>query len=157
MSAASLAPPGAAGRPRGSAATFWVGAVLGWAVMAYGAAGLVSAARRTMPRELVLFVLGAAVIHDAVIAPVTILVGGGVIRRLVPAGWRPAVAAAFVAGAPISLFAIPFIRGEGRNPGNPSVLPGNYARGLAVTVALLAVVAAAAYRPHRRRRRPHGA
>jgi hypothetical protein len=117
--------------------------------MAYGVIGLLGA-RRAMPSEVGLFIIGAAVLHDGVVAPITVLLGGVVVRWMVPARWRAAVAATFVMAAPITLFAIPFVRGYGRDAGNPSLLPGNYGRGLAVVIAAIVVGAVITCWPRRR-------
>jgi hypothetical protein len=118
--------------------------------MAYGIVGVIGAARRTMPRELALFVVGGAVVHDAIVAPITILVGGGIVRWAVPPRWRARVATMLVMAAPIALFAFPLVRGYGRNPGDPSVLPGNYGQGLVIVFALIVSVVAVAGIPWRR-------
>lgn len=118
--------------------SFWAGAAVGGAVMAYGVAGLVGAARRTHPVEVATYVVGAALAHDLLVAPVALVVAAAM-RRLVPGRLRQPILSVLIASAIVALFAFPFVRGYGRNPANPSVLPGNYATGL-VTVLLLVAV-----------------
>lgn len=106
------------------------------------------------------FVVGLALVHDLVLAPLVVLVGWGVVR-LVPARARGAVQAALIASAVVALFAVPFVRGYGRVSTNPSILPRNYAHGTLVVVALVWLAAPVAlvirWRSDRRRYAPSGA
>ncbi len=124
--------------PRGRA--FWIGAVLGWGVMAFGVIGVLGAARRTRPVELGLFLVGGALVHDLLVAPVVLLVAAVAARVVPPVARRGVSVFLFAAGA-IALFSFPFIRGYGRNPTNPSILPNDYAAGLAIVIAFIAVAA----------------
>lgn len=132
--------------------TFWVGTAAGWGIMAAGVAGLLGA-RRTMPAEVARFVVGAAAVHDLVLAPFVGLVGAVLLGRLAPRA-RRAAATILLVVAPIALFAFPLVRGYGRRPGNPSVLPGNYASGLLITavVAAVCVLTPTLLQGHRQRR-----
>lgn len=125
------------------ARSFWVGAVVGGAIMAYGIAGLIGAARRTRPVELATYLVGAAVVHDLVVAPIVLAVAA-VVRLVVPRAVRAPALGVLMVGGVVTLFAFPFVRGYGRNPANPSALPGNYASGLVTVLVVLAVVVGAA-------------
>jgi len=116
---------------------------LGWAVTAVGVWGMISDAARTQPGESARFVLGAAAVHDLLLAPVVVLVGWA-LARAVPARARGPVQAAVMVSAVVALFSLPFVRGYGRGPTNPSLLPRNYGAGLAVIVAVVWVTAALA-------------
>ena len=132
--------------PAGGGRLFWAAAAVGWAVMGAGAWGLLSHAERTRPADAARFVLGLAVGHDLLLAPVVVLLGWGV-ARVVPRRVRGTVQAALVVSAVVLLFAFPFVRGYGRVSTNPSVLPRDYGRGTAVVLAAVwgaAVVAVAA-------------
>lgn len=122
---------------------FWPAVAGGWVVMAAGAWGLLSDADRTRPVESARFVLGAAVVHDLLLAPVVVLVGLGV-AKVVPAWARRPVQAALIVSAIVALFSIPFVRGYGRVATNPSILPRNYGAGLAVILAWIWGIAAVA-------------
>lgn len=121
--------------------------------MAAGAWGLVSEADRTRPADAARFVLGLAVAHDVLIAPLAVL-AGWVVARLVPAPARAPVQAALVASAFVVAFAFPFVRGYRRVATNPSILPRDYGRGtVAVVIAVWTVAAVVLLAGLRRRRR----
>jgi hypothetical protein len=109
---------GGAGRqPRG----FWIGLALGLPLMAVGLVGAFDNAARTHPAEL----------------------GRGVVaRRVTPAAAWPAVRWALATSGVVALVAWPFVRGYGRRPANPSLLPRDYALGTWVALAAVWVVAA---------------
>jgi hypothetical protein len=128
--------------------------------MAAGAWGLVSEADRTRPADAARFVLGLAVAHDVLVAPLVVL-AGWVVARVVPVSARAPVQVALVASAFVVVFAFPFVRGYGRVVTNPSILPRDYGRGTVAVVAAVWTVAAVALlagqfrrRRARRARRP---
>lgn len=138
-------------RPEPGGRLFWAAVGVGWAVMAAGAWGLVSEADRTRPVDAVRFVLGLAVAHDLVVAPLVVAAGWAV-ARAVPASVRGPVQAALVASAMVAVFAYPFVRGYGRVTTNPSILPRDYASGALAVLAAVWAVAAIALATRRRRR-----
>lgn len=136
-----------------------VGLALGVPVMAFGVGGVLVDAGRTHPGELARWVVGSALVNDLVALPVVLVAGWG-LRRLVPAPAWPVVRAGLIASGVLALVAWPFVRGYGRDPANPSLLPRDYGGGLAAALAvvwLAAAVALAAGALSRRRRRPGGA
>lgn len=148
---------GAPSTPAPPGRLFWPAVACGWAVMAAGAWGLVAHADRTKPGESARFVLGAAVVHDLLLAPVVVLAGWGV-AKVVPARARAPVQAALVVSAVVALFSLPFVRGYGRVATNPSILPRNYGAGLGmllvgtwVTAAIVVAVRCRAGKPGGRR------
>lgn len=85
--------------------------------------------------------IGLTLVHDLVLAPIVCLVGLAV-GRLLPLSARGPVAAGLFVSATVTAVAWPAVRGYGRLPDDPSVLPGNYAGGLAIVlVAVWAAVA----------------
>jgi hypothetical protein len=84
-----------------------------------------------------LFLAAVLIGHDAVLLPVLIGVGAVVTRRC-PRWLRPAVSGALMCAAAVSAIALPLIL----SPAGPSVLPGHYGRGLLLSYAAIAVVAA---------------
>lgn len=136
----SGAPPAA---PAHRAVVFWVSAVLGWGVIAWGVAGAVRHQVDTRPADLARFVVGGILIHDLLVVPLA-LVTAYALGRVVPAPWRRWVQAALIVAAPLALFAYPQLRGYGRIPGNPTALPHDYATNLALVVAAVVAVCAAA-------------
>ena len=121
-----------------------VGAV-GVAIMAVGIGGLWVDRVHTRPwlgaRELWSFWLSGALVHDVILVPVA-LAATWLVRRFVPARIRPPISAAIFATAIVTLISLPALRGYGRRPANPTILPRDYATGLAVTLAVVWAIAA---------------
>jgi hypothetical protein len=127
--------------PGRSGSIFWVGIVAGWALIGYGIVGLLRNATDTHPRNFLAFFVGSALAHDLVLVPLVLAVGWLGVRR-VPPGARPALAAALIVAGPFVHYAYPFLRGYGRDPHNPSLLPNQYGWALATIIALVATAAA---------------
>lgn len=129
---------------------FVVVAALGWLLIAVGVAGVLGAGSAVPPLSFARWVLGLALLHDLVFAPLVLLTS-----RAVPARWRAlALRVAISTGCLVAL-AWPQLRGWGRAPANPSIQPRDYTQGLLLAVAaVLGVVAAvsAARRACRARR-----
>jgi hypothetical protein len=143
-------PPGADEPARGR--LFWGALIVGWAVIAYGIAGGLDNARDTQPTEIVRWFLGAAVIHDGLLAP-AVLLAGFAVARLLPAPLRGPVQGGLIVSAVVVLFSLPLVRGYGVRPDNPTVLFRDYGPALLAVLAavwmITAVVTVLSY--HRRR------
>jgi hypothetical protein len=113
---------------------FWALGGIGWGLMAFGTWGILARARATEPPELAAWVVGAAVVHDLVVAPVVFSVGRAVGRatRGLP---RAAIQAALVLTGILVLYSIPVVGGLGRLEDNPSLLPREYGTSLVVLLA----------------------
>jgi hypothetical protein len=143
-----------AARERRSRA-FWPAVAVGWVVMAVGARGVLMDAADTVPRRWLVLFLGSAVVHDLVVAPAVILVGWAVARAAPPWARAPVQAGLLTSGA-VALFALPFVAGYGRQPANPSALPLDYGRGLAVVLAVVWIACGAwAFKTRRSPRASH--
>ena len=59
---------------------FWIGLIIGGAVMAFGIRGVVTDFGRTQSVNLALWVIGADILHDLLIAPIAIGIGWTVAR-----------------------------------------------------------------------------
>lgn len=138
--------------PERHGATFWVSAAVGWLIIAVGVRGVFEKAIDTRPAQLARFVVGGALVHDLLVAPLAILAGVA-LARVVRGRARPVVQAALVVTAVVALFAYPLVRGYGLAANNPTSLPHNYAANLAVVVGVVWTVAAIAI-VIRRRQRP---
>jgi hypothetical protein len=126
----------------------------GTAFIAWGFYGLFTAARHPHPKPWLTFFIGANVLTDLVVAPVTILIGL-LVARFVGARLRPYVISGLVVSGVVLLVGFPLARGYGRRSDNPSILPLDYTRGLVITLALVwAGVAAVALVRERLRRVP---
>ncbi|MBV8159897.1 MAG: hypothetical protein JO265_03135 [Acidimicrobiia bacterium] len=159
--AAGLAPPVDAEQPplpaperRLGGRLFWLSAALGWAVIAYGLRGVVLHRVDTRPANLGAFVVGGALAHDLLFAPV-VLVAGVTLAAVVRGRARPWVQAALVISGCVALFSYPLVRDYARVLHNPSSLPRDYVANLGITVAIVWVLAllAAATTVLRARRR----
>ena len=136
---------------------FWITTAIGWSVMAGAVIGAVGDRRDAQPTELARWLVGSALLHDLLWLPLVAVVGA-VLARAGRGGRVPiAVRWAIATSAVLILIAWPFVRGYGRNRGNPSLLPRNYAHGLLaylVLTWLLAGLALAVGRWWARRSRP---
>jgi hypothetical protein len=119
-----------------------VGLALGLPIVAFGVRGVLVDAARTHPAELSGWIVGSAVATDLLVVPGAVAVGA-VAHRFTPRSWWPTVSAALMVSGALILVGWPFVRGYGRDPANPSLLPRDYAAGLALAVAAAWVVAAA--------------
>ncbi len=131
---------------------FWVGLTLGWGVMAYAVRGALMDSGGTNPSQLVRWVIGGALLHDLVVAPIVTGIAVLLAWRA-PAWWGKPLAAASALAAIVVLFSWPVVRGYGRHPGNSSTLPRDYAAGLALVLGAVWVVTLAVigFRAVRRR------
>jgi hypothetical protein len=112
----------------------------GWAVMAWAVVGVLRDATETHPGSWLIWVVGAAVIHDAVVLPVVAATGWWLIGRL-PDAWRAPARTALVVGAVVALVSFPVVAAFGARPDNPSLLPLPAGRNLVVVLAAVLVAA----------------
>ena len=122
-------------------ALFWLSAVAGWVVIAVGVRGIVQNSLDTRPGNLARFVVGGALLHDLVVAPLVIVVAVGV-GRAVPRRARAVVQGALVVSAVVALFSYPLVRAYGLAANNPTSLPHDYATNLLLVLGLVWAVAA---------------
>jgi hypothetical protein len=114
-----------------------LGLVVGLVVGApFGVAGVVRSASDIRPADLATWVVGAALIHDLLLAP--LLIGsvwalGRVSRRGLPATVWWALRSTFV----LVLVAWPLVQEFGEDPSTPSLLPRDDSVGLKVLLAAI--------------------
>jgi F0F1-type ATP synthase membrane subunit c/vacuolar-type H+-ATPase subunit K len=121
---------------------FWVTTGIGWAIIAGAVAGAVADRRDAQPLELVRWVIGAALVHDLLWLPLVAFAGVAltrITRRRLPY----AIAWALATSAVLVVVGWPFVRGYGRQRGNPSLLPRSYAQGVAAYLVVIWIVALA--------------
>ena len=132
-------------------AVFWLSAVAGWLVIAAGLRGIIQNSVDTRPGNLARFVVGGALLHDLIVAPLVIVVAVAV-GRAVPGRARAVVQGALVVSAVVALFSYPLVRAYGLAANNPTSLPHDYAMNLLVVLGLVWAVAAALVVVRMRRR-----
>ena len=133
------------GAPEGSSRygpVFWAAVAVGWASIVFGVSSAWSHMSPSSRTSFALFVVGSAVVHDAIVAPVTIVVGTLIVRRA-PRLARAAIGGALIVSATITLAAWPAVRRYGQLPDNPSLLPNAAGIGLLVIIAGVWAVAGA--------------
>ncbi|KIZ17029.1 hypothetical protein [Streptomyces natalensis] len=121
----------------------------GLALMGVGASLLLDVPDLT---GVVVWLGGAVVLHDALIAPLVLLIG----LVLVRGGARGPVRGALLVAGALTAVALPVLLRPGK-PANSSVLPLDYPRNWLLTLVAVATVTAlvlAARRTRRSRRRP---
>lgn len=107
---------------------------VGLALMAVGGTLLL---RGGQLRDVALWLAGAIVLHDGVVAP--LVLGVGLLLAAVPA--RRTVRGALVVAGALTLVALPVLLRPGA-PNNPTVLPLDYLRNWLLALAGVAVVTA---------------
>ncbi len=122
---------------------FWVSAAIGWAVIAWGLRGIFEKSLDTRPGNLAKFVVGGALLHDLLVAPL-VIVAGVLLARAVPGRARAVVQGALAVSGIVALFSYPLVRAYGLVANNPTSLPRNYTAGLLVVLGVVWAVAAAA-------------
>jgi hypothetical protein len=134
---------------------------VGWAIVAIGVVGLISEGRAVPFGPFARWLVGLAVFHDLVLAPLVALVGLVVVRA-VPRRARPTVTSFLVVAAIVALFSVPFVARWGVSRSTPSIQPRDYATGLVqvtlvvAAVYLVSAVGAVVVRSGRRRQRSRG-
>lgn len=141
MSPATLEP--AQDDDRRAGPLFWISAAAGWAVIAWGLRGIFEHSIDTRPGNLARFVVGGALLHDLVVAPLVIL-AGVLLARVVRGRARAVVQAALAVSGMVALFSYPLVRGYGLALNNPTSLPHNYTANLLVVLGVVWAFAAAA-------------
>lgn len=127
---------------------------LGLGVLGWGAWLLLDQQDLAELRGVVVWLAGGVVVHDAVLAPLTLLLTA-VGARVLPSSWQGAGARAVIVIGTVTLMAIPVLGrfGADYDPANTTVLDRPYAAGwgAVVVLSLVAVAAHAGLRLGRRR------
>jgi hypothetical protein len=142
------------GEPSPRRVGLWIGVALGAPVMAFGVGGLLHNAHGTRPTTWLRWFVEFLILHDGLLVPATI-VAGFLLARLAPARIRPPLQAATIVTVPLALASIPVLGGYGRLANNPSLVPLDYGRNLAIVVGAVwaAALVAVAIRLAARQRR----
>jgi hypothetical protein len=121
-----------------------VGLVLGYGVIGFGAIGLLEHLAFDKVTRVALWVAGADVLHDFVLAPLVCIIGLA-LARWVPPVWRWPVRAAAIGTGIVLAVSYPALRGFGRQtaPGNATVLPRDYTTAVLTILGVIWTVALA--------------
>ncbi|MEE1782077.1 hypothetical protein PUR71_03890 [Streptomyces sp. SP17BM10] len=115
----------------------WLRAVLllgGLALLGFGLSGLLADSYITDPLDVLVWAVGAVVLHDGLWLPLLCLVGARYARGPVLRAW-------LVVAAAVTAVGLPAVLRDGTNHGNPSVLPLPYGRNLLLVLTATAAVA----------------
>jgi len=115
---------------------FWIGLAVGGALMGYAIAGAAAAFTPDERLGLLRWLVGAAIAHDALLAPAVTIVGL-LLAWVLPSRVRGPVLGALAISAVVVLFSWPALRGYGRRDANPTILPHDAGRNVMIVVALV--------------------
>lgn len=115
---------------------------LGTLVAAYGAFVLLTRQDGGNLVNAATWLVGGVVLHDGLLAPVTIGVTLLALRALPAPWWRPAVVALVVLG-PLTLLTVPVLGGFGAQPDDPGLQERPYVASWLAVVAVTVLVVAA--------------
>ncbi|HJQ44466.1 MAG TPA: hypothetical protein VJ831_15360 [Jatrophihabitantaceae bacterium] len=124
--------------------TRWLLGAAGVAIIGYGAWRILGTARLTRPRTLGLWLMGALIVHDGVVAPVTSS-AGWLLGRISRPRARRYLSGALVAGAIVTAVALPLIHRRGHAQPGSTLLTRNYETNLTLILSGIAAVAVVAY------------
>lgn len=96
---------------------------------------------------------GGVVLHDAILAPVVVVVGY-IASRVLPSHFRSSTATAFLVWGTLSIAFLPVLSGQGGKPGNDTILGRPYVLSWIVLTLVLVAYAVVAAMVRRRRVRP---
>jgi hypothetical protein len=122
---------------------FWGSAAAGWALILWGVRGALRHRVDTRPGQLARFLIGGALAHDLVLAPLVLLAGVALARVVRGRPRAPVQAALFISGT-LVLFSYPEVRGYAHRLNNPTSLPHDYAANLVLVVVAVVVATAVA-------------
>jgi hypothetical protein len=115
--------------------------VPGLAAVAYGAYGLWTSLSATALQSWAVWMVGGALLHDLVVAPIWIGLGW-LAARFLPRPARGPVVVGAAVSASVALVALPFVLGYGGDEGDTSFLPRDYGVTLLVVVGVVLAITA---------------
>lgn len=119
-----------------SGAAWWIGLAAGAAIFAFGLFGMLRDAGQTIPANWLKWSAGGLVLHDALLAP-AVLAAGFLLTRVLPRALRSGAQATLTVCGVVALMSVPVVLAEGRRADNPSLLPHDYGRNLAIVLAVI--------------------
>lgn len=116
----------------------------GLALLGYGIFRILDNTNKTIPRQLVRWLIGAVILNDGILVPATMAVGFVLTHTFRPR-LRRYIQGALVASGLITIVAIPLIDRRGSQPAVKALEQQNYGLHLGILVALVFGVAGFAY------------
>lgn len=137
VSTAERPPRAQPNAPSNHGVTFWLGVAAGWSIIGFGIHGFLRDHRSTHPGYALRWLIEFALLQDLFVSPI-IAVVGYLLGRFLPRGpIRAVIQGALIISAVVTLTAWPVLRGYGRDGRLPSLLPLNYATGLATVLGIV--------------------
>jgi hypothetical protein len=96
---------------------------------------------------LVVWLIGAVIIHDGILSPLVVAIGW-LVARIVPKRARRYLQAALVTAALVTVIAVPLIVREGSQPPSKAILRQNYGANLTVLIVFVVAATLAGYAVH---------
>jgi hypothetical protein len=121
--------------------------VAGILLILFGAVRLVTTVPIGALVVLALWMIGAIVIHDGIIAPATVTIGWA-IGKFIPPRARRYTQTFLIAGGLVTIIAIPLILRRGTQTASKALLQQNYAGNLTVLLGIIAALSLLAYTAH---------
>ena len=119
-------------------------AAVGIVAIAFGALRILSSPEATKPLQLAKWLIAAVILHDAIFAPATVVVGWAV-AKLVRGRAQAYVQAGLAVAVATTLIALPLMYRHGKSAPGTTLLTRNYAMNLLVLLAVIAVGVAIAF------------
>ena len=117
---------------------------VGAATVGYAIVSILRDTDHTKPIEVAKWLIGTVIIHDGVIAGVTVGVAW-LIARVVPRRARAFVQSGLAVAAVTTLFALPLIYRRGKSSPGSTLVRQNYVGNLTIILAAIAAVTVACY------------
>ena len=133
--------------------------VSGILILLFGAARLVTVVPFGDLLVLAVWLIGAVVIHDGILAPLTVGTGW-LLARVVPPRARRYLQAFLIVGGLVTVIAVPLILRQNSQPVSKAILQQNYGGNLTLLLGIIAAISLVlyaldvghSYRGHARRR-----
>jgi hypothetical protein len=110
----------------------------------YGVFRLVTEVPHAKLIVLGFWLVGALVIHDGILSPLVVSISW-VLARVVPPRGRRYLQFALIAGALVTVIALPMIHRQKIGPANKAILRQNFSVNLTIILAVIAVLTLGAY------------
>lgn len=119
---------------------FWLGAVVGYPLIAVGVWGVLKDSAVTAPGNFALWFIGGNIVHDALLAPAVVILSFALRLVASPRNLGRVQWALALTGI-VTLFALIPLLGLGKTRLEPTVQPLNYGLGFVIVVAAIWVAA----------------